>query len=92
MKIENVKHENVLPNGTFSDKAGAVEVNGKIVMSQNGGGCSLEGCSCSDGHWITIVKPLTEEGIVEGVRVVFDNQLEMQKFFDEREMGCKQNI
>ena len=33
MKVETFKHENVLPNGTFADQAGAVEVKGKIVMT-----------------------------------------------------------
>lgn len=79
MKIESFKHENVLPNGTFSDKSGAVETNGKILMSPPDGGCTIEGCGCSKGHWLTIVKPRTEDGVVEGMTVFFDNFAEMQK-------------
>jgi len=88
MKVETFRHENVLPNGTFAYQAGAVEVKGKIVMSQNNGGCGIDTCHCSDGHWITIVKPRTEEGVVEGMKVNFDDMSEMQKFFDERELFC----
>lgn len=86
MKIEIIKHENVLPNGTFKGKIGAVEVKGKIVMSAADGGCDRIGCGCSVGHWIAIVNPRTEDGVVEGVRVQFDDKAEMEKFFRDREM------
>lgn len=89
MKVETFKHENVLPDGTFSDKSGAVRVKGGIRMSQNNGGCGLDACRCSDGHWITIAKPRTKDGIVEGLCVRFDNQLEMEEFFKNRNMDCE---
>ena len=92
MKIKTFRHENVLPNGTFADRDGAVEVSGKIVMSQNSGGCGLDTCNCSEGHWITIVKPRTSDGIVEGVSVKFDDMKEMQKLFDERELFLTQEL
>jgi hypothetical protein len=86
MKIESFKWEGVKPDGTFEFQAGAVETKGKIVMSQNTGGCEIENCHCSDGHWLTIVKPRTEEGIVEGIKVEFENKSEMDEFFKNREL------
>lgn len=88
MKIKTFKHENVLPNGTFANQNGAVEVKGVITMSKKNGGCGLKSCHCSDGHWITIVKPRTDDGVVEGIRVEFDDMTEMQKFFNERKLFC----
>ncbi len=86
MKIETFKHENVLPDGTFSDKLGAVETKGRIVMSATNGGCGSKGCHCSDGHWISIVKPRTEQGTIEGMKVKFDSKAEMNKFLNERDL------
>ncbi|TXH42371.1 MAG: hypothetical protein E6Q97_35875 [Desulfurellales bacterium] len=55
-------------------------------MSQENGGCEIDGCHCSDGHWLTIAKPRTEEGIVEGLKVQFENKSEMEQFFKCREL------
>ncbi|MFA5300530.1 MAG: hypothetical protein WC389_20275 [Lutibacter sp.] len=60
MKVTTFKHENVNPNGTFKDKRGAVCTDGRISASTPKGNCGLKGCHCSDGHWISIVKPRTE--------------------------------
>ena len=81
MKIESFKWEGVKADGTFENEAGAVETKGKIVMSQDNGGCGIDTCHCSDGHWLTIVKPRTEDGIVEGLKVKFENKSEMEEFF-----------
>ena len=80
MQIETFKYENVLSDGTFLEETGAVETKGKIIMSQKNGGCNLKGCKCSEGHWITIVQPRTEDGIVEGIKMKFDNSKEMQDY------------
>lgn len=86
MKIESFKWEGVKPNGTFENEAGAVETKGKIVMSDPNGGCGLENCNCSEGHWISIIKPRTEEGIVEGIKVKFENSFEMDTFIKSGEL------
>jgi len=84
MIVKKFRHENTRPDGTFTDKSGAVEVQGSITMSAENGGCSLEHCTCSEGHWICISAPRTPDGVVEGMTVYFDNQAEMQYFFDNR--------
>ena len=86
MKIESFKYEGVKPDGTFIKGAGSIHTNGRIVMSETNGGCSLKGCNCSQGHWISIVKPRTEDGVVECVKVSFDNQAEMDLFFMVRNL------
>ena len=86
MKIESFKWEGVKPDGTFENEAGAVETKGKIVMSQDNGGCGIDDCHCSDGHWLTIVNPRTEEGVVEGLKVKFENKSEMDEFFKSCEL------
>jgi len=92
MKIEKFKHENVLPDGTFINKAGEVETNGKILISKNNGSCDLNDCKCSEGHWITIVQPRTKEGIVEGLKVKFDSKVEMQKLLCGRVKYTKEKF
>ena len=80
MKTRTFRHENVLPNGTFSDKPGAVGTKGGIRMSVKGGGCGMRHCGCSPGHWITVSQPRTNEGVVTGETVKFDNKKEMEQY------------
>lgn len=87
MKIETFRHTKVKPNGTFENKLGAVITEGGIRMSPDRGGCDLKGCRCSEGHWITIVKPRTAKGVVEGTRVKFDNKAEMDEFLRTKELS-----
>lgn len=75
MKIKKILHKNVLPNGTFSDQSGAVETRGTVRMSKN---------DMDDGYWMTIIQPRTEDGIVEGIQVVFDDRTEMDIFLKQR--------
>ena len=86
-KIEKVIHEGVLPDGTFKNEPGAVVVNGSVRMSQKEGGCDVKKCKCSNGHWLSIVMPRTENGIVECISVTFDSQEEMNAFFVSREIN-----
>ncbi len=88
MKIETFKHKGVNQDGTFQDMPGAVQTKGSIVMSQDGGGCDIDGCKCSQGHWLTIVLPRTESGVVQGVTVKFDNYGEMALFLSMRQLVC----
>lgn len=77
MKVEKFTHENVLPDGTFSDKRGQIGTKGNVILVD--GGCPLKGCHCSDGHSLTIVSPL-KDGKVEGMIVYFNNRKEMLKY------------
>ena len=80
MRIEKFKHENVLPNGTFKNRPGAIEVNGMITLSHFNGGCGLEGCNCSEGHWINVALPRTNKGIVEGITLYLDSREQVLDF------------
>ena len=82
MKIEEIRHENVAPDGAMP-KGGFVSVDGRIVMSDWGGGCGWTGCNCSPGFWITILSPRSSSGVVRGLKARFDNQEEMKEFFKE---------
>jgi hypothetical protein len=81
MKTTTFRHENVLSDGTFSNKSGAVVTTASVTMSYNNesGGCGLSGCNCSPGHWLSIVKARTDDGIVEGFTIHFDNKNEMDE-------------
>lgn len=91
MKIEKWKHENVPPTGVrlddFGNENGSVCTHPTIRMSAEDGGCGLEFCNCSKGHWIMIsygYNPSTRS--VSGVTVYFDNWGEFQLFLSCREM------
>ncbi len=79
MKIEHWTHENVKPNGTFLYEDGAVNTKIGITMSHPvKGGCSIDNCHCSDGHWMCISFGYDKDNMkVSGVTVWFDNHLEM---------------
>jgi hypothetical protein len=82
MKTTTYRHENVLPDGTFSDKRGAVHTTPVTTMSYDSprGGCGLPHCGCSPGHWISINKGRTDDGVVEGYNIKFDNKDEMDQY------------
>ena len=86
--VTKFKHENVNKDGTFSDgKAGAVEVYPSVRMSQEDeGGCGLNGCHCSDGHWIMISTGRDSYGTVEGMTVHFESKEYMDRFFRFKEL------
>ena len=90
MKIFTYQHENVKQDGTFIDQPGSVVTEGRIMMSEEQGGCNIKTCHCSDGHWISITEPRTPQGIVKGVTVVFDDYAEMKRFFKNRFLLCNQ--
>lgn len=86
MKFEKIVHESVNPDGAFQDQPGAVKTEGSVIMSQEDGGCDVKGCKCSEGHWLSVFMPRTKDGIVEGVKVTFDNWGEMQLFLSMRDV------
>ena len=79
MKYKKILHENVLPDGTFSNKRGAIKTDGGVIIGR-GEGCGLPTCNCSPGYYITIITPL-KDGKVEGINVTFKNKKEMEKYF-----------
>lgn len=78
MKIEHWTHENVLPDGICLS-GGKVDPNPGIRLSQPiSGGCGLEHCNCSAGHWLCINFGYNKKTkTVSGVTVYFDNHEEM---------------
>ena len=82
MKKNTYRHENVLPDGTFSDRGGAVHTEPTTSMSYDSprGGCGSPHCSCSPGHWISICNGRTDDGVVEGCTFHFDNKDEMDQY------------
>lgn len=80
MKLRKIIHKNVLTDGTFSNKRGAIVTTGTIRMGR-GEGCGLRGCNCSPGYYVTILMPL-KNGIVEGVNATFEGEREMNDFLE----------
>lgn len=86
MRIEEWTIENVDAEGNTHDAAGQIDGNvdtepGISMTDNDNGGCNLEKCHCSDGHWLTISfgrNPTTT--VVRGVTVYFDNYGEMALF------------
>jgi len=85
MKIESIDYEGVRKDGLFEKEAGSVCTKGLIRMGA-GQGCGLKGCRCSPGYWITIMLPRTPKGGVHGVRVVFKDKREFDRFNREGEL------
>lgn len=91
MKIEHWKHNRVGPDGAVYDLLGKitghVEIEPGISMSKDVGGCGLEKCKCSEGHWLMINfgRDIGEKS-VSGVTVWFDNWGEMQIFLTTRSL------
>jgi len=77
MYFKKIRHENVLPDGTFSNQKGAVVTGGTIRMSDR----KMAG----DGYWLSVIQPRTEDGIVEGIEVIFGSKEEMEDFLKH---GC----
>lgn len=58
-----------------------------------GEGCGAKGCHCSDRYWLSIAEPAkiihpeNQFGsIVEGIKVKFDNEEEMDIFLRDHEI------
>lgn len=81
MKFSKIVHKNVKEDGTFIDRPGAVDTNGGIVIIN--GNCGTSGCHCSDGYFISIFMPRTEDGIVEGIKIQFSSRKEMINHLEE---------
>ena len=85
MKIESIKYVGVNEEGLVAS-GGAIKTGGSVMMGY-GEGCGLGDCHCSDGYWISIVKPRTKDGVVEGIRVVFNDVEEMDFFLNCHEIN-----
>ena len=85
MEIEKIIHKNVSKTGSVKN-GGAVHVTGRAIMGM-GEGCGMGNCHCSDGYYISLLMPRVKGGIVEGVKVTFDDKKEMTKFLKDHEMN-----
>ncbi|MHC4463628.1 MAG: hypothetical protein ACYS30_19690 [Planctomycetota bacterium] len=79
MRTHHFKHIDVNKDGTCKS-GGAVETKGVVRLSSRGGGCTLNKCNCSPGHWICVTLPRTNKGVVEGVTLYFDNEKQLTTF------------
>jgi len=100
MKIEHWKHENVDEDGgchpdltgleeleDSNMNFGSVVVEPSITMSSDNGGCGLEHCQCSEGHWLCLnFGRDSATSTVSGVTVKFDNYGEMAIFLSTRKL------
>ena len=77
MRIEEFIHNDVSADGRVKS-GGVVCTTGDVIIGRNKG-CSLTGCHCSDGYYISLVLPLTD-GIVRGIKVTFGSEEEMDGF------------
>jgi hypothetical protein len=80
MNIELFKNKDVDKNTGVVKSGGAVHTEGLIRGSAANGGCDLENCKCSEGHWLSIVLPINNKNEVSGVTIRFENELEKEKF------------
>ena len=92
MRIEHWTHERVMPDGVCIDELGkpngAVGVEPAVKISSDNGGCGLENCHCSDGHWLMINYGRNEKDeTVSGVTVWFDNWGEMALLLSTRALA-----
>lgn len=81
MRTHTFKHINVAPDGKVKD-GGAVGTSKRVSLSMPGeGGCGLDGCHCSDGHWICISEGRdADTSVVQGITINFDSKKEYDKF------------
>ncbi len=91
MRIEHWIYERVMSDGTCLDEIGnsrgGVGVEPSIKFSPDEGGCGLENCKCSDGHWLMINFGRDDKNeTVNGITVWFDNWGEMQLLLSTRKL------
>jgi len=75
MKFEKIIVNNVNENGTVANDGGQIDVNGGFLNSEN----NPSGDNVPK-HYVTLTMPRTDDGIVEGIKVMFDNLSEMERF------------
>jgi hypothetical protein len=85
MKIESIDYAGVRKDGLFKNEAGSVCTKGLVRMGA-GQGCGLGTCKCSPGYWITIMLPRTPKGEVHGIRVLFKDKREFERFMRSGEL------
>lgn len=83
--ITTFKHEGVKLDGTLINNRGAVTVDGNIKISHPDGGCGLDTCNCSPGHWIVCGLPI-DDGVVRGMAIQFKSRKQLLKY-----LGVKEN-
>ena len=81
MRIKTWEHTGVNKDGTCVD-GGSVGTQGDIRFAKQEGGCGLEHCNCSNGHWMSIVNPRSDDGVVSGVTIHFDSNQQVIHFIN----------
>lgn len=56
-----------------------IKLTGGISISHPLGGCGLQGCRCSPGHWISKISPI-EGDKVKGILLTFDTREELEEY------------
>lgn len=85
MEIKTFKYENVSSEGLLPNDGGQIGVDGNIMHSIN------HGCDENGKHYITISSHRTEDGVVEGIKVVFDDAEEMLRHLPDTSL-LKQKV
>lgn len=76
MDIEYFAVTGVGPDGLVQG-GGAVAIDGGVRRSAPQGGCGAPGCACSPGHWISVIQPRSEDGVVAGYTAHFSSREEL---------------
>jgi hypothetical protein len=89
MKFIKTITENVSVDGTTRDGK-KLPVNGGVSRSSSQGGLSLDEETFHEGHWLLIMFPRTEYGVVESVMIQFDHAGQVTQFLDEGSYNCEE--
>ena len=57
------------------------KLNNKITYSANNGGCGMNNCNCSPGHWLAFATHI-DNNILYGTNITFENKNKMNLFIE----------
>ncbi|MGO3181231.1 MAG: hypothetical protein ACTIJ9_00210 [Aequorivita sp.] len=81
MKVTRTIYKNVLNERENLDHEEIQEIMyGGVMFSPDDGGCILEGCKCTEGHWVSINLPLDDNGDSETIFIEFKDAYEFSNF------------
>ena len=81
MKVTRTIHKNVLNERDNLDHEEIQNITyGGVFFSCDEGGCHLDKCNCSDGHWVKIQLPLNKDGNYEIILIEFNNESDFFTF------------
>lgn len=87
--ITTFKHTGVLKDGTFKDEPGAVNINAGNSISAPKGGCGMDGCNCSPGHWLVIGNGLSAKGVISGKTLYFVSRKDLLMYIKENKIKLR---